>query len=341
MFEGTNIELLTDIARTYLTIRVGEIVLNPIDTSVLALALAAALVSAFNLWRVGQSEDRQDRLVTLRDQAVERIVPAEARGPRWYERLGGLVAASPIVGVAEQRRWLGILASAGIKGQDQLAIFTVSKVCGAVALAAFAWFFLQWRQWFAGVTTIRLALLVGALMLGWRLPEIILSRLAARRRLQIEQGLPDALDLLVISAEAGLSLDQAVDQVSRDIRHSNPAVADEFAATADEMRVLSDRAEALQNLVRRTGLASLRSIAATLSQAIRFGTPLAESMRILAAQMRTERLARMEERAARLPVLLAIPLMAFILPALLVVIGTPVALRISDFLRNFTLGGAP
>jgi tight adherence protein C len=96
------------------------------------------------------------------------------------------------------------------------------------------------------------------------------------------------------------------------------------------MRVLSNRAEALENLVERTGLTSLRSITATLSQAIRFGTPLAQSMRILAAEMRNERLLRIEERAARLPVLLSIPLALFILPCLLMVIGTPLGLRVLD-----------
>jgi tight adherence protein C len=191
------------------------------------------------------------------------------------------------------------------------------------------WLFLEWRQWFAGSATIRVAVLLGALMLGWRLPDFILSRLAARRRLNLEQGLPDALDLLVICAEAGLSLDQSIEQVSQDLRGSSSAVADEFATTASEMRVLSNRAEALENLVERTGVASLRSITATLNQAIRFGTPLAESMRILAA-----RLARIEERAARLPVLLAIPLALFILPSLMMVISTPVALRLSDTLKN-------
>jgi tight adherence protein C len=100
------------------------------------------------------------------------------------------------------------------------------------------------------------------------------------------------------------------------------------------MRVLSSRGEALDNLVRRTGLASLRSITAILSQTVRFGTPLAESMRVLAAEMRMMRLARLEERAARLPVLLTIPLVLFILPCLFMVIGTPVVLRIFDALKN-------
>jgi len=175
-------------------------------------------------------------------------------------------------------------------------------------------------------------------MFGWRLPDLLLSRLAARRRLQLERGLPDALDLLVICAEAGLSLDQAIAEVSEDLRTSDPAVAEEFAITASEMRVLSDRSEALENLARRTGVASLRSVIATLNQTIRFGTPLATSMRVLAAEMRNARLLRIEERTARLPVLLAIPLALFILPSLLLVIGTPVALRLADTLSSLAVG---
>ena len=122
------------------------------------------------------------------------------------------------------------------------------------------------------------------------------------------------------------------------MRFSHPEVAEEFAITAAEMRVLEDRGAALENLVRRTQLETLRSITATLIQAIRFGTPLAESLRVLAAEMRTARILRIEERAARLPVLLTIPLLMFILPALFVVIGTPVALRIYDFFKHLRIG---
>jgi tight adherence protein C len=167
---------------------------------------------------------------------------------------------------------------------------------------------------------------------GWRFPDTLLSRLAARRRARFETGIPDALDLLVICAEAGLSLDHAIEEVGRVLHSSSREVAEEFSATAAEMRVSPVRSQALENLAQRTGLASLQSMVATLNQSIKFGTPLAESLRVLAVEMRAERLARFEERAARLPVLLTIPLMMFILPSLMIVIGTPLALRIMDML---------
>ena len=240
--------------------------------------------------------------------------------------------------MAEQQRLLAVLAACGIKAHGSLATFVTSKLCGAFALAALTWFLMEWCALFASSTAISVALLLAGLMFGWRLPDLLLSRLAARRRLQLERGLPDALDLLVICAEAGLSVDQAIAEVSEDLRTSDPAVAEEFAITASEMRVLSDRSEALENLARRTGVASLRSVIATLNQTIRFGTPLATSMRVLAAEMRNARLLRIEERTARLPVLLAIPLALFILPSLLLVIGTPVALRLADTLSSLAVG---
>ncbi len=218
---------------------------------------------------------------------------------------------------------------------DCPGIAGAAKVCGALATAALAWLLLEWRQLFVAMLVARLAVLCGGLMVGWRVPDIILSRFAALRRRRLEQGMPDALDLLVVCAEAGLSLNQSIEEISRDIRPSCRDVADEFEATAAEMRVLPEVGQALDNLVERIGLEDLRSIIATLKQSMKFGTPLAESMRILAAEMRAARLARIEERAARLPVLLAIPMMLFILPCVLMVVGTPVALRVADTLKHF------
>jgi tight adherence protein C len=322
---------------TYLTLRIGQISLSAAGTATLIAAVGLALLSAVSLWRIGKQEDRRDRLVALRGAAFDRAQTARTQRPPWYRRLGGLVAASPIVGTREQQRLLRLLAAAGINGHGSLASFITAKLSGALAMTALLALLLQWLQWWPGDTAIRLVLFLGALMLGWRLPDFILYRLGARRRLALEQGIPDALDLLVICAEAGLSLNQAIEQISRDLYPSNRTVAEEFAATAAELRVLPDVGEALDNLAQRSGLAMLRSLTATLKQSIKFGTPLADSMRILAADMRFARQARIEERAARLPVLLAIPLALFILPCLFIVIGTPLLLRVTDFLRNFTV----
>jgi tight adherence protein C len=333
MFVVSTIEALVDIAENRLAIHIGEMHFVPLQTCIILLALTAASLAALNLWRIGRWEDREKRLFN----ALRRVPfhPADLTrvpGPPWYYRLGTMVGATRIIGTAEQQKLLADLAAAGVKGHGHLAAVIAAKLCSGAAFVPLCWLLLEWRQFFIGATTVRLVLLAGAFLLGWRFPEVVLSRLAARRRVRLETGMPDALDLLVISAEAGLSLDHAIEQVGRVLRSSSREVAEEFAATAAEMRVAPDRGQALTNLARRTGLASLRSIVATLNQSIKFGTPLAGSLRVLAAEMRAERLARFEERAARLPVLLTLPLMAFILPSLMIVIGTPLVLRILDML---------
>jgi tight adherence protein C len=320
--------------RTYLTFRIGEVTFGPWETCVLVLALAVAVVAATGLWRIGQREDRHRRLNTMVNATRRGAKTTESRRVTWYDQLGVAVAATSLIGIAEQERLLAALAGAGIKGHGRLSTFIGAKVCGGVALAALAWLILEMRGFFVGMILLRLAVLLGAVILGWRLPDMIIKRLAARRRVQLEIGLPDALDLLVICAEAGLNLGQAIEEIGRDLRSSNRAVAEEFTTTAAEMRVLSDRGEALENLARRTGLATLRGMVTTLNQSIRFGTPLTESLVILAATMRGERMARLEERAARLPVLLALPLMGFVMPSLLMIVGTPLALRVIDHLSS-------
>lgn len=332
---------LAQVAETYLTIRFGIVHLTPQDSLIVLLALAVALLAAFRLARIARHETRHARLWALRTALSERADAGRPPRPRWYERFAALIAMTPLVGRAEQQRLLGALASAGIRRQGGLAMFIASKAVSAMILVLVVANILEWRHWLTGFLTLRLALFVAALLVGWRVPDIVLSRVAAHRRLQIEQGLPDALDLLVICAEAGLSLDQSIEEVGRELADANPAVAEEFVTAAAEMRVLADRGEALKNLVTRSGLSSLNSFAATLVQGIRFGTPLAESLRILAAEMRNERLARIEERAARLPVLLTLPLTVFIMPALFMVIGTPAVLRVMDFFHHFTIPTLP
>jgi tight adherence protein C len=176
--------------------------------------------------------------------------------------------------------------------------------------------------------------MASVLVIGWNLPVFILGRLTARRRQRLEHGMPDAIDLLVTCTEAGLSLPQAFEEIARVLQHSEPEVSAEFYLTAAEFRILSERTAALDNLVKRTGIESLRSLAATANQSLRFGTSLAESLSLLSGEMRAERMARIEERSARLPVLLSIPLMVLLMPALLIVILSPVALRVADMVAG-------
>lgn len=315
-----------------LTFELGRAHFGPRASALLAVSLSIALLSAFGIWRIGQREDRAATFERLLGNSFRASQLIEKLRPRWYHEFGTMVALTRIIGRRQQEKLLKALIAAGINQPHGLVTMISSKICAGAGFLILSGVIINYTKFAVGKTTFEAVVLAIAFAGGWRLPNLALSFVARRRRRGLERGMPDALDLLVICAEAGLSLDQAIEQVSHDLLASNRDVALEFAATAAEMRVLADRDQALENLVRRAGLASLRSVLATLSQSIKFGTPLAASLRVLATEMRTERLAQLETRAARLPVLLSIPLMALILPSLMIVICTPLVLHIIDMM---------
>jgi tight adherence protein C len=179
-----------------------------------------------------------------------------------------------------------------------------------------------------------------AAAIGYVAPGIYIKNIAAKRAHRIQLGLPDALDLMVICAEAGLSLDAALGRVSRELEPSHPDVGEEFGITAAELTFLPDRRQAFENLNSRTNLPSIRGVVNTLLQTARFGTPLAASLRVLSAEYREARIVRAEEKAARLPAMLTVPMILFILPTLFIVLLGPATLGIID---TFTKkdGGSP
>ena len=299
---------------------------------VAAVAIPLAMVSGYYLWVI----DRRDQAVRLRIERFRgEIRQTLTNDLRWYHQLG--IWLAPIIGVVEQRRLQKNLSAAGIKARGGVAAFIAIKTIVALSMAGLLWTILE-VQSFEKMMILRVGAIGLGLMFGWRLPDVILSRLVARRRLSLENGIPDALDLLVICSESGLSLNQAVDEISNQMRMSNKNVADEFTITSAEMRLLPDFSQALDNLVERTGMTQLGSMVATLKQSMKYGTPLADALRMIAVEMRAERQAAMEERAARLPVLLAVPMMMFILPCLFMIVGTPLVIRMMDMFKNLHFG---
>ncbi len=174
---------------------------------------------------------------------------------------------------------------------------------------------------------------ITALALGaYRLPESCLRFLVARRQEQLSTALPDALDLIVVCAEAGLGLDQGLRNVTREIRSIHPALADELSLTSLEMTAGIRRGEALRNLANRTGESEIRKFVAVLIQADRFGTGLADSLRTHAEYLRMRRTQLAEERAAKVSVKLVFPIFFCILPSLLLVVAGPAIIAISKTL---------
>jgi tight adherence protein C len=158
-------------------------------------------------------------------------------------------------------------------------------------------------------------------------PMLILRRVAAARQVRLRRALPDALDLMVICAEAGIALEATLQRVAREVASAAPAMGQELKITALELGVLPDRRRALENFALRTQVPSIRGVTSTLIQAERYGTPLAQSLRILAAEFRNDRMMLAEERAAKLPVKLTVPLILFILPALFIVLLGPAIVK--------------
>ena len=159
--------------------------------------------------------------------------------------------------------------------------------------------------------------------IGYLLPGLWLSSKIKSRRRQLEAALPDALDLLVVCVESGLTLDAAVQRVGQEISLAHPEISKEFGITNMETRVGVTRIDALRNLGQRTGCASLQSLAAMLVQTERFGTSIAQALRVHAESLRTKRQFAAEERAQKAAVKLMIPVVLFIFPTLLMVLAGP------------------
>lgn len=169
-----------------------------------------------------------------------------------------------------------------------------------------------------------------ASILSYKAADIYLSNLVTKRTDAIRKGLPDALDLLVICAEAGLTVDAAFNRVAKELGRGYPELGDEFALTAIELGFLTERRAAFENLAYRVNLDSVKGVVTTMIQTEKYGTPLASALRVLSAEFRNERMMRAEEKAARLPAIMTIPLILFILPTLFIVILGPAACSIGD-----------
>ena len=223
------------------------------------------------------------------------------------------------------------LMQAGIRTKDLaffiiFARFVLPVVLGitAVVMLYVMHYFPDW-SWFR-----RYATVAGVLVGSYKAPDIWLKNKVTKRSNAIRKGLPDALDLLVICAEAGLTVDAAFGRVARELGKAYPELGDEFGLTAIELGFLAERRQAFENLANRVDLEAVRGVVTTMIQTEKYGTPLASALRVLSAEFRHQRMMRAEEKAARLPAIMTVPLILFILPTLFVVILGPASCSIND-----------
>ena len=227
------------------------------------------------------------------------------------------------------------LMQAGIRSKDLafvviFARFVLPLVFGTIVVVGV--YLLDWFPKWGPMK--QYALCAGTLIGSYKAPDIWLKNKVTKRTAAIRKGLPDALDLLVICAEAGLTVDAAFSRVAKELGRAYPELGDEFALTSIELGFLTDRRLAFENLALRIDLESVRGVVTTMIQTEKYGTPLASALRVLSAEFRNERMMRAEEKAARLPAIMTVPLILFILPVLFIVILGPAACSISDNLMK-------
>ena len=222
------------------------------------------------------------------------------------------------------------LAQAGIRSKD-LAVAVifgrmVLPIVGGGAAAVLLYLVHAFPDW---SDFKRFGAFAVALLVSYKAPDLFLQNKITKRSAAIRKGRPDALDLLVICAEAGLTVDAAFGRVAKELGRAYPELGDEFQLTAIELSFLTERRQAFENLASRVDLEALRGVVTTMIQTEKYGTPLASALRVLSAEFRHERMMRAEAKAARLPAIMTVPLILFILPTLFVVILGPAACSIS------------
>jgi tight adherence protein C len=303
--------------------------------SLMALAVAMFIIAGVILNR----QLRRDAVLTARVRDVQRAVGIEAVVAPTDASQSGVLRLVAGVGDAITRGGLLSantledlevrLSAAGIRGRSALAAFIGAKLLALVGLPLLTWIVVAgWSS------SMRIAAIAVAGLVGMLLPDYVVRTLHKRHLKAVERGLPDALDMLVICSEAGLGLEPAIERVGREIGHAHENVAEELLNTAREMRVNADRRAALMNMGTRTGLASLRRLGVTLVQTLQYGTPLSQALRTLSAEMRQEALTRFETRAGRLPALLTVPMIVFILPCVFLIVGGPAIVHVMQVMHQ-------
>ena len=293
-------------------------ILLPLLAFLFVSLLAYAAYMAFAPSLAGNVERR------LAEIGGSNALPVEA--PSWekmaaaFKRMGRVAPQSPSEMGKLQRR----LVAAGYRNSEALVVFLGVRVaCAAIAFAALA-------------TPIfmrpNIVLAFGAAGLGYVIPTIVLARLEKRRQHKLRLSLPDALDLLVVSVEAGLGLDQAIQRVGEELVFAHKELCEELRLINFELRAGKARSEALHNLGERTGVDDIISLVAMLVQTDKFGTSVAQSLRVHSDTLRTKRRQRAEEAAAKTGVKMVFPLVLCIFPAIWVVTLGPAAIKIVQVL---------
>jgi tight adherence protein C len=296
----------------------------PIVLAVFLFLLLMAVISVYGYRAYVRPSRIYDRVGGLSETALDLENPSakpSAVVVRVFEQIGEQIPLSP----ADQTVTKRDLVMAGFRSEGALRIFFGIKVSFCVVMFLFA---LTLHRQVTANPVLRIVFLIAATGLGYYAPGLYLDHEVKKRQEKLRLSLPDALDMMVVSVEAGLGLDQALQYVAREIEVGHPELSDEVGLVGLEMRAGKRRAEALRNLADRTGEGELRKLVAILVQTDRFGTSMGESLRTHSDFMRLRRKQEAEERAAKVGVKLVFPIFLFILPSMMIVSAGPAMLRL-------------
>lgn len=312
------------------------------ELAILSVLLAASLgLVIYSLWPSKPDERKQilRRMSGQRsgsEQGAASVNSATSSAARQMFDKVAPYAIKPVMpkSDAEMSTLREKLSQAGFRQESATKYFLASKTIAGIALA-----FLAVLICLARGTDTRQVFSIAAFVggLGFMFPNLWLGLARSQRAEKIRNGLPDSLDLLVVSVESGLALDAGIQRVSDEMTHVHPELSEELQIATLETQMGVPRAESLENMARRSGVEEMRSLVAVISQAEKFGTSVAKALRTQADTLRTKRRLAAEERAQKTTVKLMLPLVLFIFPSIFVVLVGPAGLRMVD---TFSKGGA-
>jgi len=311
------------------------------DTKFLAMLLAAVaamatvLTLAMPLIAGDNLEKRMKSVALEREKIRQRERERLARGEKVSLRRSPKLYMKTVVDQFNLNKWVGqeeartLLVQAGHRGQGPYVAFLFFRMVTPVVtlmLAAFYAFVLDAEQ----PLTIKALMCLGGAYGGMQAPKLFLKNKISRRQLSIKRAFPDALDLLLICVESGMSIEAAFRRVSQEVGSQSIALAEELTLTTAELSYLQDRKVAYENLAQRTNLEGVKSVCMALQQSERYGTPLGQTLRVMAQENRDMRMSEAEKKAAALPPKLTVPMILFFLPVLFIVILGPAAIRVME-----------
>src|SRR5579872_767285 len=296
------------------------------------LTLAMPLLQTDNLGRRMKAVSSERERIRQRER--ERLAAGQQKASlrqepkRLFKRVVDQLDLSSWLGTGKAKQQLAMAGFRGAGAEYAFLFFRlVTPILFFVFSVVYMFVIVQWDK----PLIMKIGVAIGAAYLGIKGPEIFLSNTISKRKKSLERAYPNALDLLLICAESGMSIELAVRKVAQEIGTESVAMAEEMTLLAAEMSYLSDRRIAYENLGERTGLESIRALVTVLLQAERYGTPLGVALRVLSQESRDQRMTAAEKKAAALPPQLTVPMILFFLPALFIAIMTPAIIQINHW----------